>query len=137
MKKFAILLAAVVSAGCATGGYNPSYRINQLQVYNQTGGTIRNVDVQVLESEKRNSCETVNNHALCDKRFGSRPYPQQGVQLSWDHTDGSRKTEIFNPPIPIYFNNSFPLRIVMEIDANGVVDPYYEQDEPSGSFFTG
>ena len=135
MKKSIILLAALISAGCVTGEYNPSYRFNQLQVVNLTGATINNVEVQVLESERSNSCAEVNNNAICDRRFGSRRYPQQGVRLSWDHTDGNRKTEVFNLSVPAYFNTAFALRIVMEIDANGSVKPFFEQDEPSRGIY--
>lgn len=135
MKKSIILLTALLTAGCVSGEYNPSYRFNQLQVVNLTGATINNVEVEVLESERSNNCAEVNNNAICDRRFGSRRYPQQGVRLSWDHTDGSRKSEIFNPPVPIYFSTAFSLRLVMEIDANGSVKPFFEQDEPRGGIY--
>lgn len=135
MKISVTLLAALLCAGCVGGGYTPNYRFNQLQVVNLTGGTINNVEVQVLESDRSNRCAEVNNNAICDRRFGSRRYLQQGVRLSWDHTDGSRKSETFNPPVPIYFSTAFGLRLVMEIDADGAVKPFFEQDEPSRSIY--
>ena len=132
MKKATILFAALIFTACATGNYSPTYRFNQLMVHNLTGGTINNVNVVVLGAEPSNACPEVNFNAVCDNRFGSRTLPQQGIELSWDHTDGSRRTETFNPPVPTYFNTPFPLRVVMEIDADGNVNPFYEQDEPRG-----
>ena len=137
MKKFIILFATLTITACATGNYSPSYRFNQLQVHNLTGGSIADVEVVVLESDRSNACDEVNYNAICDRRFGNRPLPQQGIELSWIHTDGSRKTETFNPHVPIYFSTAFPLRIVMEIDADGNVNPFYEQDEPDGPLFIG
>jgi hypothetical protein len=135
MKTPAILLAGLMSAACVSGGYNPTYRFNQLQVVNLTGASVRNVEAHVLESEKTIRCDEVNNNGICNERFGSRRYPQQGVRLSWTHTDGSSKSEVFNPSIPVTYFNSFPLRIVMEIGADATVKAFYEQDEPSGPIF--
>ena len=133
MKIFVSLIAMLFISGCVSGGYQPSYRFNQLQVVNLTGSTIERVEVRVLQSERSVRCAEVNNHAICDKRFGSRRYLQQGVELSWDHVDGNRKTEVFNPPVPVYFSAAFPLRIVMEIDADGAVKSFYEQDDRNRS----
>ncbi len=69
---------------------------------------------------------------MCDDYFGKRRLPQQGVELSWTHPDGSRKSEVLNPNIPVTYNPAFPLRIVMEIREDGSVKPFYEQEEPGG-----
>ncbi len=52
-----------------------------------------------------------------------------GIELSWTHTDGSRKSDSFAPAISVTYNSVFALRIVMEINADGSVKPFYEQDE--------
>ena len=135
MKKLAIVFAGLAVTACVTGGYQPTYRFKQLQVVNLTGATVENVEVRVLESEKTLACAEVNNNAICNKYFGSRRYPQRGVQLNWTHTDGSGRSETFNPPIPVTFYNAFPLRIIMEINPEGSVQAFYEQDEPGDSIF--
>ena len=135
MKLPLILLASLFAAGCATGGYSPSYRFNELQVHNLSGSKIEDVSVRVVGSEKSIQCEQVAFNATCHERFNNRPYPKQGIELSWIHEDGNRRTEMFNPDVPAVFYSAFPLRIVMEVDENGEVNPFYEQEEPSGAVF--
>lgn len=129
MKTTIVLLGALTMAGCVSG-YNPTYYFNEVQVHNLSGDTIENVSLRVLESPKALSCAAVNRNAMCDDRFGKRRYPQQGIELSWTHPDGSSKSETFSPHVPVYFSSAFPLRIVMEIDPEGSVNPFYEQEEP-------
>lgn len=135
MKIPLLILAGLITAGCATGGYNPSYRFNELQVHNLSGSNMEDVSIRVVGSEKAIQCDVVAPNATCHERFNYRRYPQQGIELSWTHLDGERRTEMFNPKIPATFYSSFPLRIVMEVDPEGAVNPFYEQEEPSGSVF--
>ena len=134
MKLPLILLACLIATGCVTGGYNPSYRFNELEVHNLTGAKMEDVSIRVVGSEKTVQCEQVAFNATCQERFNNRRYPQQGIELSWIHEDGNRRTETFNPQIPATFHWTFPLRIVMEVDPDGEVNPFYEQEEPSGIF---
>ena len=127
MKKFVILLASLVTAACATG-YIPSYRFNQIQVVNLSGSSIEDVGVRVVDSEKALSCEEVAMNAVCEDRFGSRPYPQQGIELNWTHPGGDRKREVLTPEVPVTFYSTTPLRIVMEVKEDGSVNPFFEQD---------
>ena len=137
MKKLTILLAAVLTAACATG-YNPSYRYNEVQIVNLSGDTIRDVSVQVIDTPKALSCEEVLKFAMCHDRFPHRYYPQQGLQLSWTHPDGSRKSEQVNPNVPVTFPSAFAIRFVVEVREDGSLNPFFEQDEPSregGGFY--
>ena len=135
MKMLTVLAASIFVTGCVSGGYNPSYRFNELQVHNLSGSKIEDVSIRVVGSEKAVQCDEVAPNATCHERFNYRRYPQQGIELSWIHLDGNRRTETFNPQIPATFYSSFPLRIVMEVDTDGAVNPFYEQEEPSGSVF--
>jgi hypothetical protein len=129
MKKLMILIAGGFISACATG-YNPSYYFNEVQVVNQAGATIQDVSLRVLDSPKMLNCVEVAKFAMCDDRFGKRLYPQQGIELSWIHPDGSQKSDTLNPDIPAFFSASFPLRIVIELREDGSVNTFYEQEEP-------
>ena len=138
MKKLIFGLAGLALAGCVTG-YNPMYFYNEVHVHNLSGGSITDVSVQVGQGGRSFGCDQVNKNALCDDRFGRKRYYQNGIELSWSHPDGSRKTAMVNPDIPIYFVSSVPLRVIIEILEDGTVKPYFEQDEPGrdGNFILG
>jgi hypothetical protein len=133
MTKLFLIMLSLSTFACATG-YNPRYYFNEIQAVNLTSAMITDVAVRVVDSPKTLACEEVAKNAMCADRFVKHPYPQQGIELSWTHTDGSRKSDSFTPAIPVTYNSTFPLRIVMEVNADGAVKPFYEQDEPSGAF---
>ena len=131
MYKLLILLSAALLSACAAGGgYNPRYYFNEVQAVNLTDGTITDVSLRVNGSTKALACAEVNKFAMCADRFGNRLYPKQGIELSWTGVDGNRKTDTQDPRIPSYYPAAFPLRIVLEINADGSVKAFYEQDEP-------
>lgn len=129
MKKLMILIAGGFISACATG-YHPRYYFNEIQVVNQAGAPIQDVSLRVLDSATMLNCAEVAKSAMCDDRFGKRLYPQQGVELSWTHPDGSQKSDTLNPDIPAFFPASFALRIVIEVGEDGSLDSFYEQEEP-------
>ena len=132
IKKLFLVFLGIATVGCATGyGYNPRYYFNEVQAVNLTSAPITDVAIGITGSPKALACAEVAKNAMCADRFAKRLYPQQGIELSWTHTDGSRKSDSFAPAVPVTYNSSFPLRIVMEINADGSVKPFYEQDEPS------
>jgi hypothetical protein len=133
MKKQFMVILSLSTLGCATG-YNPRFSFNEVQVVNLTTAMIADIRLGFVGSPKTLACDEVAKYAMCADRFNKRFYPQQGIELSWTHTDGSRKSDLFAPAIPVTFNAVFPLRIVMEVNADGSVKPFYEQDEPSRDF---
>ena len=135
MKKISVLLMSFITTACVTG-YNPTYWFNEVQVVNLSGSTITDVKVRVLDTTKSYSCEAVAQFALCRDHFGKRRYPQQGIELSWTHPDGSKKAELLGASIAAYFSTAFPLRIVMEILEDGSVKIFYEQEEPGRDSIT-
>ncbi len=134
MKKLSILLLGILTTACAIS-YNPIHWFNEVQVVNLSGATITDVNVRVLDTTKSYSCEEVAQFALCQDYFGKRRYPQQGIELSWTHPDGSKKSELLGASIPAYYDTPFPLRIVMEIVEDGSVKIFYEQENPGRDSF--
>lgn len=137
MKSLWAVIVAAGLAGCA-GTYNPDYYFNYVEVINLSGGSIRDVSLRVNGSPKAFACEQVNRNAICEDRFGKRRYPQQGIDLSWVHPDGSTRSDTLTPAIPAYFGYGLPLQIYLEIRENGSVEAYYKQEEPGrdgGSMF--
>lgn len=74
-------------------------------------------------------------NALCHDRFSKRRYPQQVIDLSWTYGDGSQKSQQLTPAIGAYFSTVFGLRVMLEINEDGSVKSFFEQDEPGGSMF--
>ncbi len=131
MKKYLVAMLSLSILACATG-YNPRYYFNQVQVVNLSTGMIADVRVGFVGSPRTLACDEVAKFAMCADLFSRLFYPQEGIDLSWTHTDGSRKSDLFAPAIPVTFDASFPLRIMMEVNADGSVKPFYEQDGPGG-----
>ena len=129
MTKLFLIMLSLSTFACATG-YNPRYYFNEIQAVNLTSAMITDVAIRVADSPKALACEEVAKNAMCADRFIKHPYPQQGIELSWTHTDGSRKSDSFAPAIPVTYNSAFALSIVMEINADGSVKTFYGQDEP-------
>jgi hypothetical protein len=129
MKKILVPALLILTSACAVG-YNPRYYYNELQAANLSGGTITDVRIQVGGSGRVIECDTVLKNALCYEHFGKRPYPQQGIDLSWTLPGGERKSELLTPPISVLYSPAFPLRVILEINADGTVKAYYKQDDP-------
>lgn len=130
MKKLLGAMLCISTLGCVLE-YNPRYYYNEIQVVNLSTAEITDVNLRLVGSDRLLACEEVSKNAMCARRYGKRLYPQQGIELSWLHTDGSRKAEVVSPSIPVTYSSAFSLRIVVEIDAQGSLKPFYEQDEPS------
>lgn len=131
MKHLILASCCALVAACANWGYNPTYRINEVQAVNLTGDTISDVSWRVNGSGKALNCAQVAKFAMCADRFARRNYPQQGIEVNWTHPDGQRRSESLNLPVPVTYSSAFPLRFVFEIETDGSVKGFYEQDEPS------
>jgi hypothetical protein len=134
MKKISILLISLFIAACVTG-YNPGYYFNEIQVVNLTGGKITNVDLRFDGSKKTLDCDEVAYHAMCHDRFSKIRYPQQLLELSWIHSDGQQKSQLMDPKIAAYYFPAFALRLVLEINPDESVKPFFEQETPDRSIY--
>jgi hypothetical protein len=128
MKTITLLLSSLTLAACA-GGYNPRYYYSNIEVANLSGGAITNVEVQVGADGRNLRCETVAKNALCQERFGKRPYPQQDIELSWQDSDGNPQSTKVNPHLPATLIPSWALRIMLDIREDGSVKAYFKQDD--------
>ncbi len=125
--KYLLSLCAALASGCA-GTYVPSYSFNQIQAINLSGGAIDDVGLRVAGSDREVACARVVNNGICDTRFGKRRYPQQGLELTWTHPDGSRRNETVAQRVPAYFSSGRPLQVFVEIRADGSLEAYYRQE---------
>ena len=128
MKTLLIMLSCLTLAACA-GGYHPRYYYSNIEVANLSGGAITNVEVQVGADGRNLRCEAVAKNALCQERFGKRPYPQQDIQLSWQDSDGNAQSATVNPHLPATLTLSLSLRIMLDILEDGSVKAYFKQDD--------
>jgi hypothetical protein len=128
MKTLLVMLSCLTLAACA-GGYNPRYYYSNIEVANLSGGAITSVEVQVGADGRNLRCETVAKNALCQERFGKRPYPQQDIELSWQDSDGNPQSTKVNPHLSATLTPSWALRIMLDIREDGSVKAYFKQDD--------
>ena len=128
MKAITLLLSSLVLVSCA-GGYNPRFYYGNIEVANLSGGDISNVEVQIGADGRNLRCESVARNALCQERFGKRPYPQQDIELSWKDSEGNPQSISVNPHLPATLTPSWALRIMLDIHEDGSVKAYFKQDE--------
>jgi hypothetical protein len=128
MKTLLVMLSCLSLAACAVG-YNPRYYYSNIEVANLSGGAITNVEVQIGADGRNLRCESVAKNALCQERFGKRPYPQQDIQLTWQDSDGNPQSATMNPDIPVTLTQSWSLRVMLDIQEDGSVKAYFKQDE--------
>jgi len=131
MKYLTLLISGVLLAGCATP-YNPGYRFNRVEVVNLAGAPLKSLSWNVVGSGRAMNCSEVAPNSICTDYFPQRRYPLAGIEVDWTHVDGERRSEVLNPPVPAYFYTTFPLEIYLEIDAEGVINAFYRQNEPDG-----
>ena len=128
MKPKLLLLSCLLITACATG-YNPRFYYGNIEVANLSGAEIRNVEVQIGESGRNLRCDSVAKNALCQVRFGKRPYPQQeGLRLSWQDGEGNSQSLQLNPSIPATMTIGQALRLMLDIGEDGSVKAYFKQD---------
>lgn len=132
MKYVTLLLIGALIAGCATG-YNPSYVFKRVEVVNLAGGPLHDLTWNVIGSGKTMTCSEVEAKGICAEYFATHRYPKAGIELTWTHVDGERKTAIINPNVPAFFYTGLPLSIFIEIGPDATLRAYYDQDTPDGT----
>jgi hypothetical protein len=128
MKTLLVTLFCLTLAACA-GGYHPRYYYSNIEVANLSGGAITNVEVQIGADGRNLRCEAVAKNALCQERFGKRPYPEQDIELSWQDSAGNPQSTAVNPHLPATLSPSGELRIMLDITEDGSVKAYFKQDD--------
>lgn len=129
MKTLNLLLLCLLLSACVSGGYNPRYYYNDIVVANLTGGTLRNLKIQVGPAGRVLECDEVTKNRLCQQRFGKKPYPRELVEVSWWASDGKAMVQQVNPPVPVTLVPSLPIRLMLDIGEDGTVKAYFRQDD--------
>ena len=125
MKILTVLTLALLLGAC-NAGYSPRYYFHNVEIANLTGDEIRNVEAQV--GERQLQCERVANNAICDDRWGKRPYPAEGFDLRWQDSSGQQFSERLSPSVPVTLSPSRSLRVLTEISPDGSVTVDFRQD---------
>ena len=127
MRLLGILVMSALISACSTD-FNPRYYYYGIELANLTGETITNLDIQVGADGRQLTCDEVTNNRICHERFGKRPYPTDGVRVSWQNASGETLTRELNPSVPITMVPSLAVGLVMEIDENNEISARFRQE---------
>ncbi len=128
MIKLALLLFSLALTACSLD-YNPRFYYNNVELANLTGATISDLRIQVGVDGLVFDCAEVTDNRLCQKRFGKRPYPQDVVDIRWRDAEGAQQSLQINPTVPLTLSVGLPIRLIMELNADGSIKSYFRQDD--------
>jgi len=120
-----ILGSAMVLAACA-GSYNPQYRINEVQIVNNSDQAVS--DVSIRAAGRVFSCDNIVPFGFCSDRFPKRNYAGETIEIEWTFGNGAPQSESLQVAVPATFMTGLPLRGVLEVDPQGGIDAHFEQE---------
>lgn len=129
MKKIHIGLASLLLSSCATG-YQPMYRYDEILVVNNSKELIANVTIDAVETGRSFSCGNIAPLGICSDRFGSRPYRNSPLEITWAFGSRAPQIDRIQLEVPATFPSGIPLRGVLDISPQGTISAYFQQDTP-------
>ena len=123
---FLSAIACLITA-CATN-YQPTYYYNEIRVINNSSQILRNLSIRVPATGGEFSCGNVAPRGLCSNRFGKRKYHYNPIQIEWGYGDNPERTQEFTVPVPATFTLGVSIQGVVEVNDNGEMRAYFEQE---------
>jgi hypothetical protein len=127
MKNHTILILALLLSACATG-YKPAYTYNEILIINGSKELIQDVTISAGTTNRIFSCGNIAPRGICSDKFPPRPYMKNPIRINWVFGNTSGETNEFILQVPATFSTSIPLRGVLEINPQGSISAYFQQD---------
>ena len=125
--RMGLLAVVLLLAGCATS-LRPPYKINEVQVYNQTGVVLKQLRIRDVERNRVFECDNVAPNGICSDRFQPRPYLARPIEVSWSTGSVTRRTLEFVAKVPDFLDPGRPVRGVLVIGRGAGAEAFFEQD---------
>lgn len=127
IKTSSILVFGLLLSSCATS-YDPLYFYNEILVINKSRELIRDVTIGAVETNRMFSCGNIAPLGICADKFPMRQYMKSPIRIAWVFGSFARQTDEFVLEVPATFVIEFPLRGVLEIQPDGSLSAYFQQD---------
>jgi hypothetical protein len=127
MKKLSVLITSLFLSSCATS-YNSDYFYNEILIINNAGILVQDVTISAGETGRMFSCGNIAPRGICSDKFPQRRYMKNPIRIAWVFGNTTGQTEAFVLEVPATFTTAFPLRGVLEIDPQGSISAYFQQD---------
>ena len=129
MKKYFILIPGLLLSSCATS-YESLYSYNEILIINRSRELIQDVTISAGATNREFSCGNIAPRGICSDKFPQRPYMKNPIRISWVFGNIAGETSEFILEVPETFSTSIPLRGVLEINPQGSISAYFQQDTP-------
>ena len=105
------------------------YYLNGIVVRNNTNESLFEVKVKVEETSAIFMCGNIPPRGMCSNKFPRRKYLGHHVQITWAYHNAKRNTDTVILKVPQGFDTAMPLMGVLEVNKDGMINPYFEQNK--------
>ncbi len=89
---------------------------------------VQDVTITATGSNRIFSCGNIAPRGICSNRMPRRTYKRNPVKVDWVFGNVARQTSEFILEVPATMEIGLPLRGVLEINEQGNISAYFEQD---------
>lgn len=125
MKLFLLLVNIFALSACAVIN-KPDYYYNEVVLRNNSLNSVTSVRIKVDKTQAVFSCSIILPNTACTNKFPKRKYLGNQIQITWTYLNTTKTTEKFNLKLPKEFDESIPLRGILEVTQDGMVIAFLE-----------
>ncbi len=74
------------------------------------------------------SCGNIAARGICSNKMPSRPYNRNPIKIDWIFGSVARQSREFVLEVPANMETTIPLRGVLEVNEQGMISAYFEQE---------
>ena len=127
-KNHTILILSLLLSSCATI-YESPYSYNEILIINRSRQLIQDVTISAAGTNRTFSCGNIAPLGICSDKFPERRYMKNPIRIDWVFGNTSGKSNEFVLEVPPTFSTALPLRGVLDINPQGLISAYFQQEK--------
>ena len=102
------------------------YYYNEIVLRNNLPRAVTDVKVKVEKTQAIFSCGYILPGTTCSTKFPKRKYLGNQIHVTWSYDDYKQTPGKFVLKMPKGLDTTTPLRGVLEVSRNGIINTYFE-----------
>lgn len=122
-----VMYASILLPACSAI-QEEHYYYNEIVIHNKTAIPVKNVTIRAPNTQSVFSCGYIAPGTFCSNKFQKRIYQGNPIKIGWELHGNKQTTNEFVLKLPAGLQKTRPFRGVLDINPNGSIRTYIEQD---------